>query len=225
MELTGSDRPGLLSEICAVLLDLGCNVTSARAWTHNDRAACIIYVEDAQKNGPIRDPKRLAHVEDQLGTVIEAHRGMGERRSVRFTTSDAGSSHAERRLHQLMYADGDYERCGACKGEEKRGTEVWVSRCEDKGYWVVNVRSRDRPKLLFDTVCVLTDMQYVVFHAAIRSKGSMADQEYFVRHIDCSTLSVDPESEKQKLTLSLIAAIERRLSHASPITPAPSIKV
>jgi hypothetical protein len=43
----------------------------------------------------------------------------------------------------------------------------------------VNVRSRDRPKLLFDTLCALTDMQYVVFHAVVSSKGTMADQ---VRH-------------------------------------------
>ncbi|KAJ7944549.1 ACT domain-containing protein [Quillaja saponaria] len=54
-------------------------------------------------------------------------------------------------------------------------------------------------------------MQYVVFHASVSSKGSMADQEYFVRHKDESKL--DTESERQKLTLCLIAAIERRVSH------------
>lgn len=198
------------------------------AWTHNDRAACIIYVEDAHNCGPIKDPKRLAQVEQQLENVVEACHGKGGRQSVRFTTFAAGCTHAERRLHQLMYADRDYERCRACHGESSGehkkgcdGTHVSVGRCEDKGYWVVNVRSRDRPKLLFDTVCVLTDMKYVVFHAAIRSKGSMADQEYFVRHADSSTL--DAESERQKLTLCLIAAIERRVSHANPMTP--SIKV
>lgn len=82
-----------------------------------------------------------------------------------------------------MYADRDYESCRACEGdssgEHKKGcdgTHVSVGKCEDKGYLVVNVRSRDRPKLLFDTVCVLTDMQYVVFHAAISSKRSIAHQ-------------------------------------------------
>ncbi|KAF7809947.1 ACT domain-containing protein ACR1 isoform X1 [Senna tora] len=232
LEMTSTDRPGLLSEISAVLLDLGCNVTSVRAWTHNDRAAFIIYVEDAHSSGPIRDPKRLAQVEYQLENVVEAHHGKGgQRRSVRFTTFAAsGGTHAERRLHQLMYADRDYERCRACdvesNGEHKKGcdgTHVSVGRCQDKGYWVVNVRSKDRPKLLFDTVCVLTDMQYVVFHAAIRSKGGMADQEYFVRHADNDNSNLDTESERHKLTLCLIAAIERRVSHASLITP--SIKM
>ena len=181
--MTGLDRPGLLSEIAAVLADLGCIVTSAMAWTHNDRAACIIFVEDASNPGPIDDPIRLAHVQDQLQNVVEAHGDIGERKSVRLTTFAAGHTDTERRLHQLMYADRDYESCRAChgdsSGEHKKGcdgTHVSIGRCKDKGYWVVNVRSRDRPKLLFDTVCVLTDMQYVVVHAAIRSKSSMADQ-------------------------------------------------
>ncbi|MCI52508.1 ACT domain-containing protein, partial [Trifolium medium] len=76
----------------------------------------------------------------------------------------------------MMYDGGDYESCCACHGdnggEHKRrcdGTHVSVDRYEGRGYWVVNVKSRDRPKLLFDIVCVLTDMQYEVFHAAVTS--------------------------------------------------------
>lgn len=190
LEMSGMDQPGLLSEISAVLVDLGCIVTSATAWTHNDRVACIIYVEDASTLGPIKDPIRLARVEEQLESVVEAHSGKGERKSVRLRNIAAGRTHTERRLHQLMSADRDYENCRAChgdsSGEHKKwcdGTHVSISRCEDRGYWVVNVTSRDRPKLLFDTVCVLTDMQYVVFHAAIRSKKSMADQVQLLRII------------------------------------------
>ncbi|XP_019422964.1 PREDICTED: ACT domain-containing protein ACR1-like isoform X2 [Lupinus angustifolius] len=183
LEMTVLDRPGLLSEISAVLMYSGCHVTSAMAWTHNDRAACIIYIEDATKHGPINDPTRLAQVEEQLENVVVAHGGRRERKSVRMTTVGGGCTHPERRLHQLLYADRDYESCSAChgdsNGEHKKicdGTHVSISKCEDKGYWVVNLRSSDRPKLLFDTVCVLTDMQYVVFHAITTSKSSIADQ-------------------------------------------------
>ena len=182
LEMAGIDRPGLMSEMSAVLLELGCNVTSAVAWTHNTRAACIIYVEDGFKGGPITDPIRLAHVEDLLENVVEAHDGKRERRSVRLTGPTPSQTHTERRLHQLMHADGDYERCCGCDGvggEHKMGcdgTHVTIESCKEKGYSVVYVRSRDRPKLLFDTVCALTDLQYVVFHAVVASKGSMADQ-------------------------------------------------
>jgi UTP:GlnB (protein PII) uridylyltransferase len=181
LEMTGTDRPGLMSEMSAVLLELGCNVTSAVAWTHNSRAACIIQVEDGFKGGPITDPIRLAHVEEQLENVVEAHHGNGERRSVRLTAPVAGQTHTERRLHQLMYADRDYERCHRCDGGDQHkkgcdGTHATIESCEEKGYSVVNVRSRDRPKLLFDTLCALTDMEYEVFHAVVASKGSMADQ-------------------------------------------------
>lgn len=219
LEMSVMDRPGLLSEISAVLLELGCNIISATAWTHNKRAACILYVEEASKPGPIKDPKRLAQVKEQLESVVEARGDKGERKSVRLRNFADGRTHTERRLHQLMYADRDYEGCHACHGDssgEHRngcdGTHVTISRCEDRGYWVVNVTSRDRPKLLFDTVCVLRDMQYVVFHAAISSKKSIANQEYYIRHkVDSSALRT--ESERKKLILCIIAAIARRVSH------------
>jgi UTP:GlnB (protein PII) uridylyltransferase len=48
---------------------------------------------------------------------------------------------------------------------------VTIERCEEKAYSVVNVKCKDRPKLLFDIVCTLTDMQFVVFHASVTSDG------------------------------------------------------
>ncbi|KAJ6327933.1 hypothetical protein OIU77_009751 [Salix suchowensis] len=184
MEITGTDRPGLLSEISAVLSKLECHVTAAVVWTHNNRVASIIYMEDGFQGGPITDPKRIAHVQEQLENVVEAHHGVGERRSVRLTAPAPG---------------------------QKIPHRAEAPPVDEKGYSVVNVRSRDRPKLLFDTLCALTDMQYVVFHAAVSSKGTMADQEYFIRQQDGCTL--DTESERHKLTQCLIAAIERRASH------------
>ncbi|KAI4327321.1 hypothetical protein L6164_019797 [Bauhinia variegata] len=167
LEVTVTDRPGLLSELSAVLVEWGCRITAAEAWTHNDRAACIVHVEDASKPGPITDPIRLAHIEEQLEIVVEAHDGKGEKRSVRSTAAGADRSHTERRLHQLMSADRDYERCRACE-------------CEGE---------------------------------AIGSKGSKAHQEYFIRHKDSWSSNLERESERQKLTLCLVAAIERRVSH------------
>ncbi|KAI3914307.1 hypothetical protein MKW92_035585, partial [Papaver armeniacum] len=46
IELTGTDRPGLLSEVSAVLTDLKCNVVNAEVWTHNSRAAAVMHVTD-----------------------------------------------------------------------------------------------------------------------------------------------------------------------------------
>ncbi|KAF8377667.1 hypothetical protein HHK36_031051 [Tetracentron sinense] len=219
LEITGTDRPGLLSEISAVLADLGYHVVAAVAWTHNTRAACIIYMDDESRGcGPIMDPHRLSHLKEQLENVVGAHYGRWERRCVRLAAPAADRTHTERRLHQLMYADRDFERI-CCTGEETGdgrsnkkgcgGIHVSIDNCNEKGYSVVNVRSRDRPKLLFDTVCTLTDMEYVVFHAAISSKGSLA--EYYIRHMDGCTL--DTESERRRVTQCLVAAIERRVSH------------
>lgn len=176
-EMTGRDRPGLMSEMSAVLAELSCHVTAAVAWTHNSRVACILCLEDELVGGPIRDPERLALVEEQLENVVAAHHETGERRSVRLTAPVGGRTHTDRRLHQLMFADQDYESClGGCDGTSTDGIQVSIENCREKGYSVVNVRCRDRPKLLFDTVCTLTDMQYVVSHASVCSKGSIAVQ-------------------------------------------------
>ncbi|THG18793.1 hypothetical protein TEA_012693 [Camellia sinensis var. sinensis] len=98
------DRPGLISEISAVLTELGCLVTAAVAWTHNSRMACIIYVEKECKGG-----KPITEVQAQLENVVEAHHCDGEKRSMRLTSPAAGRTRTERRLHQLMSTDGDYE--------------------------------------------------------------------------------------------------------------------
>ncbi|XP_038882593.1 ACT domain-containing protein ACR1 [Benincasa hispida] len=215
-EITGIDRPGLLSEIFAVLVELGCNVTAAVAWTHHKRAASIVYIEEGWNGGVIKDPKRLAHVQEQLENVVDAHNGQGETSSVKLTAPSTGRTHTERRLHQLMYANGDYEQC-RCRDHSEickkncTPTHVGIESCKEKGYSIINIKSRDRPKLLFDTVCALTDLQYVVFHAAVSSNGTVADQEYFIRHKGGCIL--DSESERKRLLQALIAAIERRVSH------------
>ncbi|XP_031480139.1 ACT domain-containing protein ACR3-like isoform X2 [Nymphaea colorata] len=210
-EMTGTDRPGLLSEISAVLKDMNCNVVSAHLWTHNARMACIAFVTDCTTSKPITDLERLDLLRDQLCNVLRINNGCrDERRAVRAMVLSR-LTHAERRLHQMMFEDKDYEGVGGADDRKKQdgvGTTVSIDHCQERSYSVVTVLSRDRPKLLFDTVVTLTDMKYVVFHAAISSKGSLAIQEYFVRHMDGCTLNT--ESEKRRVVKCLEAAIERR---------------
>ncbi|KAJ0692417.1 putative [Protein-PII] uridylyltransferase [Helianthus annuus] len=209
LEMTTIDRPGLLSEISAVLAELKCHVSAAVAWTHKTRAACIIQVEDDANHGSIMDPKRVDRVQAQLMTVVNAHHiNHHQPNNVRITCLTTGPTHTERRLHQLMMADKDYEEGTFSSTHE---TSVTVENCREKGYSVLNVTCPDRPKLLFDTVCTLTDMQYVVFHATVCSKGSVAFQEYYIRQKDGQTLT--SETQRQAITRCITAAVERRVSH------------
>ncbi|CAO2034975.1 unnamed protein product, partial [Urochloa humidicola] len=72
IELTGTDRPGLLSEVCAVLSALGCSVRSAELWTHNTRVAAVVHVTDAS-SGAIEDPSRLSAISSRLGNLLRGH--------------------------------------------------------------------------------------------------------------------------------------------------------
>lgn len=76
----------------------------------------------------------------------------------------------------MMFGDRDYESTVVGAGDEKPRPQVAVMDCAEKDYSVVILRSRDRPKLLFDTVCTLTDMQYVVFHGTVDTRDDEAYQ-------------------------------------------------
>ncbi|KAG9139586.1 hypothetical protein Leryth_016359 [Lithospermum erythrorhizon] len=204
IELTGRDRPGLLSEVFAVLTDLQCNIVAAEVWTHNSRVASVVYITDEANGLAIDDPDRLAKIKQLLLYVLKVNR---DKQSAN-TAVSVGHTHRERRLHQMMYADRDFDKDDTVCGRSK--PLVTVENCEDKGYTLVNVRCTDRPKLLFDTVCTLTDMQYVVFHGTINAEGQEAHQEYYIRHMDGCPIS--SEAERQRVIHCLQAAIKRRNS-------------
>lgn len=207
IELSGRDRPGLLSEVFAVLTDLKCNIVAAEVWTHNSRVASVVYITDEANGLAINDPDRVANIKQLLLYVLK---GDGDNRSAN-TAVSVGCTHTQRRLHQMMYADRDYDSHeGDGATPEVARPLVTVENCLEKGYTVVNLICPDRSKLLFDTVCTLTDMQYVVFHGTIIAEGPEAQQEYYIRHMDGRPIS--SEAERQRVIHCLEAGIRRRAS-------------
>ncbi|XP_014502777.1 ACT domain-containing protein ACR3 [Vigna radiata var. radiata] len=208
IEIIGRDRPGLLSEISAVLASLQFNVIAAEVWTHNMRIACVLYVNDAT-NQAMDESKRLSIMEEQLNHIL---RVCEDDEKVARTSFSMGLTHMDRRLHQMLFADRDYESAGVTTTDcpPSFRPKIRIERIVEKGYSVVTVRCKDRAKLMFDIVCTLTDMQYVVFHATISSEGQHASQEYFIRHMDGCTL--DTEGEKERVVKCIEAAIQRRVS-------------
>ncbi|KAA8530089.1 hypothetical protein F0562_004798 [Nyssa sinensis] len=210
IELTGTDRPGLLSEVCAVLTDLHCNVVNAEIWTHNSRAAAVVHVTDDSTGCAIEDPKRLKTIKELLCNVLK---GNNDLKTAKMTLSPPGT-HRERRLHQIMFADRDYERVERAEQvrdkDKSSRPQVTVTDCNEKDYTVIIMRSKDRPKLLFDIVCTLTDMEYVVFHGVVHTGRMEAYQEYYIRHVD--GLPISSEAERERVIQCLEAAIERRAS-------------
>ncbi|CAM0911849.1 unnamed protein product [Alopecurus aequalis] len=216
VELTGADRPGLLSEVCAVLASLGCNVVTGEVWTHGGRAAAVLRITGDATGLDVRSADRLCDVQQLLGNVMRGDGGgdggcsSGVGNIPCGTAVSVGAGHAERRLHRLMLADGGG---GQDRGAEKSiNAEVVVTDCEERLYTVVTLRCRDRPKLLFDTLCALADLQYVVFHGSVHADGGNdeAYQEYYVRHVDGHPARTDVE--RLRLVRCLEAAVERRAS-------------
>lgn len=205
LELTGNDRVGLLSEVFAVLSDLQVNVVESKVWTHNGRIASLIYVKDCESGYSIEDNQKIDRIVTRLRNVLE---GDNDIRSAK-TVISLAVTHTERRLHQMMFADRDYERRPIIRTNGDSPI-VSVQNFSERGYSGVNIHCKDRAKLLFDVVCTLTDMEYVVFHATVKTAFDTANMEFFIRHIDGTPIS--SEAEKQRVILCLRAAIERRAS-------------
>ncbi|XP_074292224.1 ACT domain-containing protein ACR8-like [Silene latifolia] len=173
-----TDRVGLLSEVFAVLADLNFSVVDAKLWTHNGRIAFLIYIKDCDSGSQIEDSHRIRKIESKLRLVLK---GDNDIRSAKMSVSMVRTHTCERRLHQMMFDDRDYERTSSISSF-KDNPEVSVQNWNERGYSVVNVQCKDRPKLLFDVVCTLTDMEYVVFHATVDTQGRRASLEFYIKH-------------------------------------------
>ena len=146
---------------------------------NNGRIASLISVKDCDSGCPIEDSQKIDQIEARLRNVLK---GDNDIRSAKTSLSMA-VMHTERRLHQMMFADRDYE----WKPILKRSDDcpiVTVQNWIGRSYSVVNVQCKDRSKLLFDIVCTMTDMEYFVFHATINTAG---DRAYLVRKFNTKT--------------------------------------
>ena len=171
IELTGMDRPG------------------AEVWTHKRRVACVVYVTDEDTLGPIENVRKLERVKEKLLPIMQGY----DHEELARSDIAAGFIHLERRLHQLMLADEDYDlpeqQSTSANKNGKERPQVTVQIGSERNYSVINVKCPDRPKLLFDTVCTLTDLKYVVFHATIDSSGPYALQVLSLAFSSLTSLS------------------------------------
>jgi UTP:GlnB (protein PII) uridylyltransferase len=93
IELTSTDRQGLLSKIFVVLKDLECNVVEAEMCTQNRRATCLVYITDEETGAPIDDRQKICKNEELLRNVM---RGNDNIRGAK-TVVSMGFTHTERR--------------------------------------------------------------------------------------------------------------------------------
>ncbi|KAK8644124.1 hypothetical protein V6N13_123439 [Hibiscus sabdariffa] len=105
IELTGGDRSGLVSELSAVLADMGCNVVNAEIWTHNARAAAVIHVVDHSTQLAIQGPKRVLMINELLFNVMRGDGGV-RTPSARMSVSVLDCSDRDYTVVTIRHVDG-----------------------------------------------------------------------------------------------------------------------
>lgn len=101
-----------------------------------------------------------------------------------------GYIHHERRLHRLLLQEA--KQCGesfynlnssVLSTDQTYPLEVSITDWPRLKYWRVTILCRDRPKLLFDTLCTLADLDYEVYHATVVSnrQEETAFQDFYIR--------------------------------------------
>lgn len=72
LEVTTSDRPGLLAVLAKVFLDVGISLISAKITTLGESVEDVFYITN-QNGSPITDPASIAHITDQICEAIDQH--------------------------------------------------------------------------------------------------------------------------------------------------------
>ena len=171
-----TDRVGLLSEITSLLAKNDMDLKNALVWTHGSRFAQLFALAQTVKTKA--DAQRL---KENLVTGMSAL-GEGREEKVSFEVlTHVVENHLERRLHRMMMIDGPIPDLS-----DETGITVNLDACMDSGYTVIRIESKDRPRLMFDTVCTLAEIWVDVHHGSVDCtlQNGVAVQEYYVRHVN-----------------------------------------
>jgi [protein-PII] uridylyltransferase len=72
LEVTTSDRPGLLAVLARVFVEIGISVISAKVTTLGEKVEDVFYITD-QNEAPITDPASIEHITNQICEAIDHH--------------------------------------------------------------------------------------------------------------------------------------------------------
>eukprot|EP00803_Ostreobium_quekettii_P006556 evm.model.scf_1561.5 EVM.evm.TU.scf_1561.5 scf_1561:27803-29956(-) len=113
-----------------------------------------------------------------------------------------GLVHHERRLHRILLQEVDLQwrqlqdqrdddtsadsmsngTSPSCsEGPCSSSPQVTIKDWPRLSYWRVSIHCSDRPKLFFDTLCTLADLDYDVYHASATTTESTAFQDFYIR--------------------------------------------
>ncbi|MEM9010091.1 MAG: [protein-PII] uridylyltransferase [Pseudomonadota bacterium] len=180
------DHPGIFSRIAGALAMVGANVVDARTFTTSDGlAASVFWLQDG--DGQPYDTTRLASL----------------RRTIRRT------------LGGELIANDALRSKNRLKRREQRFDVPTTIRFDNNGselYTIIEVDTRDRPRLLYDLTSALAASNVAIVSAIIATYGEQVVDAFYVKDLFGLKLH---ESKHATIRKRLLAAIERSAEGAA----------
>ncbi|TVQ35542.1 MAG: [protein-PII] uridylyltransferase [Geminicoccaceae bacterium] len=189
LTLYAPDHPGLFMEVAGALALAGASIVDAHIFTTQDSMALDSFgIQDADRQGAVDDPRRLAKIKE---TVADAIAG---------------------RIHLAKVLAGRRPKPSR-KDVFQVTPRVLIDNGASRTHTVVELNGRDRPGLLFDVTSALKDLGLVVSSAHITTFGERAVDVIYLK--DVFGMKVTSPGKLQKLRAALLQALEpeARIGH------------
>ncbi len=192
--LYAKDQPGIFASVAGALAASGASIVDAKVFTTSDGMALDgFWVQDAI-GGPFDDEKKLARTLSLLEQAL------------------AGDGILDRALQGKRVPSGR-------KHATHVTSRVLVDNRASNQHTVIEINGRDRPGLLYDIGCALTQLSLSIATAHISTYGVQAVDVFYVK--DRYGFQVTKSSEIKRVRTQLLTALNKPKRRAAPAnTPA-----
>ena len=178
--LYAKDQPGMFAAVAGALATSGASIVDAKVFTTSDGMALDGFWVQDTTGGPFNDEDKLARTLDLLKQAL------------------AGGGNLDRALQDKCEPSGR-------KRAAHVTSRVLVDNRASTQHTVVEINGRDRPGLLYDIGCALTQLGLSIVTAHISTYGAQAVDVFYVK--DRYGFQVTKSAEIERVRTRLIAAL------------------
>jgi [protein-PII] uridylyltransferase len=185
------DHAGLFSQIAGAMALARANIVDARIFTLTNGWALDTFYVQSVEGGPLEEGEPLTRLKRRIAAALSG--------TIKFTRELAGRESLPKRAHVFQVPP-----------------RVIIDNSASRFATVIEVNGRDRPGLLYDVTCALTECGLQITTAKISTFGERVVDVFYVK--DVFGMKIEHERKQEQVRARLLEAL------AGPGTVAPTAK-